>query len=197
MACGPVNFGGRTVAQPCPGWLGCTSEDYAAVRQALALEHNALVRSLNAFNAVIGDKTTAARWSLPGKGYQGQVTPAGIITWDTPTNAAYAVYQESLAALEKYGESVFLPFQSEGPISTLLQLAMSTHAATCDVDEALLDAGVVLPQKPEQPQPEKTVAREALDFIRESATSLGVFVAATIVAIFGYNYVTRKGKNRW
>ncbi len=198
MGCGPVDFQGRTPAAPCPGWLGCTDEDYRSVRQSLTLEHNALVRALNAFNGVIGTKTNAARWSKPGVGYQGQATPAGVITWDTTTNAAFAVYEETLAALEKYPEKdLMLPFQSMGPISGMLQLAMAAHAAACDVDQALTDAGAVVPQKPEVPQGEKSLAREALDFLRESASSLGYFAAGTVIVILGYNYVTKKNRNRW
>lgn len=202
-ACGPVDFGGRTPATPCLGWLGCAYEDYNTVRRALLLEHNALVRSLNAFNKIVGDKTASPRWAMPGKGYKNQTTPPGIITWDGPTTAAWDLSSESEELLAEYPDGLWsysvagLHLSGEGPIAAMLKLAMAVHAATCDVNDALAAAGQQLPQQAEAPPPEQTIAQQFLDFGKELGAGLGVLAVGTIAVIFGYNYVTKKKGNRW
>lgn len=206
MACGPVNFQGRTLDVPClGGWLGssCTWDDYSAVRRTLLAENNALVRSLNAFNKVVGTKTNAKRWSKAGIGYKGQVTPAGIITWDTATSAAYELQEDAYELLGKYPDSYVATVFDwdlealQGPVVSMMHMAMRTHSATCDVDDALVAAGVIVPQKPEAPPPEKTLAQELLDFSLTAAKGVATFVGLGLLGLAGYNYFTAKKGNRW
>jgi hypothetical protein len=206
MACDAVNFGGRTEQDPCPGNWGnvglgfCSNDDYVAVRRTLILEHNALVRAIKAFNLLVGTKTTAARWGKPGSGYQGQTIPAGIITWDGSTNAAYYTYEESLALLDA-NQAEWVIVTNEGDILAMLKMAMKCHAATCDMEDALVAAGASVPQKPEAPPEDKSIAREILDFTRDAVGSAGkglaLLAGGTVLAILGYNYATQRKANRW
>jgi len=207
VACKPVNFGGRTEMEPCLGWLGCDYEDYSSVRRVLAIETNALIRALNAFNAIVGTKTNAERWSKPGLGYKNQPTPPGIVTWDGPTNAAWYLEGDATARLTEYPDSLWdysvagLHLSGSAPIVSMLKTAMAVRAATCDVEDALVAAGQLVPQQEAPPPEAKSIAREALDFARDLGESAGkglaLLAGGTVLAILGYNYATRKGKNRW
>lgn len=175
MECTPVDFGGRTPAAPCLGLLGCTPEDYDSVRARLSVEHNALVRTLNAWNALINKKTT----------------------WTVGATAAWELYESSRKLLDATPESwvgVLLSptiWSLEGPITEMLNMAMADHAAVCHLEEALAELGETLPDKPLPPPPGETLGQEFLNFAKDLAKGAGVLVAVGIAAVLAYGWATR------
>lgn len=174
MPCTPLNFGGRTLLAPCLNWLGdCTIDDWGAVREVLLLEHNALVRSLNQWNKLVGE---------------------GKATWAPIPTHAWEVYEESTATLAKFDNWITEIFAMQAAIVTLMQQAMTVHAATCDLDDALTAIGQPVPSKPEKPVEPKTMAQEITDFAKETATGVGILVVLGLATWAGINYLNKDKK---
>ena len=174
MACSPLNFGGRTLETPCLDWLGdCKLDDWNAVREVLLLEHNALVRSLNQWNKLVGE---------------------GVATWTPLPTHAWEVYEESGATLEKYTYWLANIFSTSAPVLAMMQQAMAVHAAACDLDDALANIGQPVPTKPEKPDKPKTLAQEFVDFAKDTTKGVGMLAVVALATWAGVNYMRRGGK---
>lgn len=168
--CEALKLGGRTPADPCPSWLGdnCTVDDWGVVRGLLLLEHNALVRSLNQWNVLVGE---------------------GKAKWSPIPTAAWAVYEESSKTLEDYSTWLTNIFAMTAGVSNMMTMAMSVHAATCDLDGDLLALGEPVPQKPIPPAEPLSIAQEFTNFAKEATKGLGLLIVLGLATWAGVNYM--------
>lgn len=179
----PINFGGRTVEKPCTGAFGgCGWDDFDIVRTTFRLEHNALVRSMNAYNDQVG---------------------LGKMSWDHPlAKAADAVYQDSFK-LDNSVPTTMVGWWlqgsvanfSAGAIAEMIQQAGYDRAAATELDQLLGAAGVPVPQKPLPPPPEQTVGQEFFQGAKDIAKGVGVLVGVGIVAVLAYGWATRSSSS--
>jgi hypothetical protein len=174
--CTPLDFGGRTLQDPCSDWLGfCKLEDWDAVREVLLLEHNGLVRSLNQWNKLVGE---------------------GKASWSPLPTHAWQVYEASGATLEKYTHWIGDVFSPSAAVLAMMQQAMAVHAATCDLDGELEAIGQPIPAKPQKPVEPKSITQEVTDFIKEGAKSVGMLFALGLLGWAGYNWLSSGGGSR-
>lgn len=176
-ACAPLDLQNRTPSSPCVGWW-CTLEDFRSVRALLVLEHNALVRGLNAFNRLVAAGT--------------------VKKWTPLPTAAWEVYEESWRLLQAYPADYASGwfdtdiYMLETPIVAMIQMATRVHSALCDVNNELEAAGQDIPSQPTQPEEEKGTVEEAIDFAKATGRGVVKIVALGVFGVLGYAFLTRK-----
>lgn len=177
-SCSKLDLGGRTVEDPCEAtWLWCTIEDFDVTRGLLVTEHNALVRTLDGYNALVA---------------------AGKAKWTQIPSAAWKVYEESWALLKTYEPDWAYPFfnsnvyKLKAPITAFVATAMRVHSAACDVDNARQLLGDKLPSPPTEPTKEKGVVEQAVDFTRDLGSGLVKLAGIAVVGVLGYTWLNRR-----
>jgi hypothetical protein len=177
VGCPPLDMAGRTVNSPCVSWLGCNLEDFQITRGLFAIEHNALVGLLNAWNAAVA---------------------AGKATWTTVPIASWEKYETSWKLLSKYPAdygSGWLDTDGyfiKSPIIEFIQMAMLVHQASCDMRVALAGIGEQVPGVPDPiPEPKGVVEKVfegGKDVVAGAASgvvnvALGLGGAALLIAV--------------
>jgi hypothetical protein len=195
LGCPPINTGGRTINSPCPGWLGCSLEDFKTVRGLFASEYNDLIILLDLWEVRVA-AAKAASASSP--------------TWyESIPLASYKVYEDAYQLLTdhpyNYGEGLF---NKDGvfikpTIIEFLTMLPKVHQAACDMREALAQLGAPVPSIPVPPEEPKGTVEQVFDGAKDLVGSaaggvvylaVGLGGAALLGAVAYYLVTSSKGK---